>query len=501
MSSRMRTVFQPPSLRRFVLLGLSLALLPLLVALFSAIYSIDTLTKVSRITVYRAVKVTRESQVLLEKLNVMERSARQYFVLEDPLFFEAYEIAHEEFVASIHGLMGLVGEDDLWRAMKELAAGEFEVYREMSVVKSIIDSTAPEGGYQPLYDRQGMISRQFRELNRLVHGLSEQSSSLVRTEVGELDESYVDLKKKIFAQSSILLPVSIFLFVVFIYLIIRPIKQLDRAIRVLGGGDFETPIRVRGTRDFEYLGGRLNWLRQRLQQLEEDKQRFLRNVSHELKTPLAAINEGVGLLADEVVGELNAEQSDIVNILDSSSTKLDKLIEDLLDFSQLQSQTGEFTRENIDLRRLVGSVIQDYQINLKANEIKLSLRIEPIKIFGITDKFRIIVDNLLSNAVKYCPRGGEIRVSLTRDEKNVRLDIEDDGPGIAPEERKKVFDLFYQGKATRKAGIKGSGLGLAIVNECVSMHHGSIEVLDPRTGKSGAFFRVLIPLDLRRISR
>ncbi len=504
MPSKLRNLFQPPSLRRFVVLGLTLAIFPLLVALYSAVYSMDTLTRVSRITVYRAVNVTRQSQILLEKLNEMERSARQYFVLEDPVFFNAYELGHDEFVASIHGLMDLVGQDDLWRSMKELAAEEFEVYREMVLVEaSIIDSgdLDEEEKYQPLYAKQDSISHRFKKLNKLVHGLAEQSASLVREEVNHLDSSFEELKKNIVAQSSVLLPISIFLFVVFVYLIIRPIRQLDKAIRGLGRGDFETPIQVRGTRDFEYLGGRLNWLRQRLKQLEEDKQRFLRNVSHELKTPLAAINEGIGLLADEVVGELNAEQTDIVGILDSSSTKLDNLIEDLLDFSQLQSQMGEFTRENIDLRRLLGAVIQEYQINLKANDINIILRVEPVKIYGITEKFRIIFDNLLSNAVKYCHKGGEIKISLTQQAESVQLDIEDDGPGIDIEERKKVFDLFYRGHRARKIGIKGSGLGLAIVNECIVVHHGSIEIKDPRAGKSGAFFRVTIPQDLRKVKR
>lgn len=481
-------VFQAPSLRFLVLFGFGLVILPLVIALFSAIYSIDTLTTVSRITVYRAVRVTRESQILLEKLNVMERSARQYFVLSDPVFFEAYEVGHDEFVVMIHDLMGLVGQDQLWHAMKELAADEFELYREMSSA-------------DPSTISLEIISERFKVLNQLVHDLGEQSAELVNEEVSHLNDSYEDLKKRIFTQSSFLLPSSIILIVVFVYLIIKPIRQLDNAIRVLGRGDFESPIQVYGTLDLEYLGSRLNWLRQRLKQLEENKQRFLRNVSHELKTPLATINEGVGLLADEVVGELNAEQTDIVNILQGSSTKLDKLIEDLLNFSQLQSQMGEANREQIDLHKILEAVVNEYQINLRANDITLNLDLAPVKIFGVANEFSVIVDNLLSNAVKYSPKGGEIKILLKLVGDQVQLDIEDEGPGIAPAERQKVFDLFYQGRATRNAGIKGSGLGLAIVNECVSAHHGSIKIIAPENGKTGGHFRVLIPQDLRKTSR
>lgn len=485
---RLRQLFQPPSLRSLILFGFGLVVLPLVIALFSAIYYIDTLTTVSRITVYRAVRVTNESQILLEKLNIMERSVQQYFILDDRLFFRAYEGAHDEFVTLIHDLIGLVGEDRLWRTMKELAAEEFELYRDVS--------REPKNRPDP-----ETVSNRFKVLNRLVHDMGEQSAELVNEEVGALDESYQDLKKRIFTHSSFLLPVSIFLIVVFVYLIIKPIRQLDQSIRILGRGDFESPIEIHGTMDFEYLGSRLNWLRKRLKQLEENKQRFLRNVSHELKTPLATINEGIGLLADEVVGELNAEQSEIVKILQGSSTKLDQLIEDLMNLSHFQSQMVDSNRETVNLTELVESVVQEYRINLRAKEIILSLHLVPVQVFGVRNEFKVVLDNLLSNALKYSPIGGEIKISLNLRGSYVRLDIEDEGPGIPPEERQKVFDLFYQGRATRQAGVKGSGLGLAIVKECVSAHQGSIEVLEPESDKTGAHICVMIPQDRRKRRR
>lgn len=481
-------LFQPPSLRSLVLFGFGLVVLPLLIALFSAIYSIDALTKVSRITVYRAVRVTSKSQILLENLNIMERGAQQYFVLTDPAFFDAYETAHNEFVVLIHDLINLVDQDRLWRTMKELAAEEFELYREMSRERNDAE-------------HQENVSKRFKKLNRLIHALADQSASLISEEVGNIDAGYADLKSRIFRQSSFLLPVSIFLIVVFVYLIIKPIRRLDQAIRVLGRGNLESPIQIHGTLDFEYLGSRLNWLRERLKQLEENNQRFFRNVSHELKTPLATINEGIGLLQDEVVGELNAEQKDIVKILKGSITKLDLLIEDLLNFRQFQSQMTDSRREAVDLRQLVGSVVKEYQINLRAKEIVLKMDLVPVMVFGFKNKLRVIIDNLMSNAVKYSPNAGVIFLSLKFSGRSVQLEIEDSGPGIAPEERTRVFDLFYQGRATRIAGIKGSGLGLAIVKECIMAHFGTIEILNPVHGKSGAHFRVLIPIDMRKRKR
>lgn len=483
-------LFKPPSVRFLVLFGFGVVVLPLLIALFWAIYSIDRLTTVSRATVYRAVHVTRDSQILLEKLNDMERSAQHYFVLEDPVFFRAYETEHNKFVTLNHNLINLVGQDQLWRTMKQLTTEEFELYREVSSRRVDAETV----------DSETILVR-FKNLNRLVHELSEQSAILVDREVVELDSSYDELKNRIVTQSGFLLPVSLFLAVISVYLITKPIRELDHSIRKLGRGDFETPISIHGTMDFEYLGGRLDWLRLRLKQLEESKQRFLRNVSHELKTPLATVKEGVGLLADGVVGALNVEQSELVNILHESNAKLEQLIDDLLKFSQLQSQPGDSRWQTIELRPVLESVVYGVRIQLKAKAIIMNFNVIPVNIQGVQNDFRLIIDNLLSNAIKYSPQGGEIKISVSRAGSFIQLDFEDQGPGIPVEERSNVFNLFYQGRATREAGVKGSGLGLAIVQECVSNHHGSIEILDPGSGNNGAHIRVLLPRDLRQSQR
>ena len=116
----------------------------------------------------------------------------------------------------------------------------------------------------------------------------------------------------------------------FAVLISRPIRQLDLAIRQMGTADFTHAIIVNGPQDLRYVGQRLEWLRTRLRDLEEQQTRFLRHVSHELKTPLTAVREGAELLRDEVGGKLTREQQDIVRIVRENTLSLQKLIEDLL---------------------------------------------------------------------------------------------------------------------------------------------------------------------------
>ena len=129
----------------------------------------------------------------------------------------------------------------------------------------------------------------------------------------------------------------IFLVVGFTILIARPIRQIDAAIRRLGQADFSVPVQVGGPEDLQQLGERLDWMRQRLADLEQQKNRFLRQMSHELKTPLTALREGAELLSEEVVGKLTPEQREIAEILRHNSIELQKLIEDLLSYGASQA--------------------------------------------------------------------------------------------------------------------------------------------------------------------
>jgi two-component system sensor histidine kinase GlrK len=243
----------------------------------------------------------------------------------------------------------------------------------------------------------------------------------------------------------------------------------------------------------EYLGERLDWLRERLSQLEAAKQQFMRHVSHELKTPLATIHEGAELLADDVVGELNTEQRDIANILTTSTKRLENLIEQLLTYSQANGLPVEGNYVKVDTAGLVAKVIEDNQIRIRARSITVTTNLQPVWIEGYPEQLATIIDNLLSNAIKHSPADGKIHFDLREIGGHMVLEIEDEGPGIPVDERERVFEPFYQGQAVKASGVGGTGLGLAIVSECVARHHGKVEALHPRLGKNGARIRVSIP--------
>src|SRR5205814_7781267 len=142
--------------------------------------------------------------------------------------------------------------------------------------------------------------------------------------------------------------------------IARPISEIDAAIRQLGGADFSRPIAVRGPEDLRYLGRRLDWLRRRLDEFETQKNRFLRHVSHELKTPLTALREGTELLHDQVAGPLAPPQRQVVSIMRDNSIKLQRLIEELLDYQRALHAAASLEMQPVQLDRLVGDAAQPH---------------------------------------------------------------------------------------------------------------------------------------------
>jgi two-component system sensor histidine kinase GlrK len=281
--------------------------------------------------------------------------------------------------------------------------------------------------------------------------------------------------------------------ILFAVLIARPIRQVDLAIRRMGTADFTHPIEVNGPEDLRYLGQRLEWLRSRLSDLEEQQNRFLRHVSHELKTPLTAVREGAELLRDNVGGKLSSEQREIVRIVRQNTLSLQKLIEDLLTYHQTRAMESQAAGPVV-MQDVVQRVLNEHKLAALARMVTFDQQLVPAQIVGDAEKVRTIVDNLVSNAIKYSPRSAPIVVSLRAEHGFAVLDVVDRGPGIDPGERERIFESFYQGRPPVDGRVKGSGLGLAIAREYALAHGGRIEVVEPGPNEQGAHFRLSLPL-------
>jgi two-component system sensor histidine kinase GlrK len=214
-------------------------------------------------------------------------------------------------------------------------------------------------------------------------------------------------------------------------------------------------------------------------------------MSHELKTPLANIREGTELLMDGAVGELQSSQREVTAILRDNGIRLQRLIENLLSFSAWQTQSLGLELSEFRLRPLIKQVIENQQITLLSQRLRLDVKVDDLTIYGDRGKLRLILENLLSNAIKYSPRGGTIYITCAADGGDFVLNVADCGQGIQPEDRARIFDAFYTGKPAG-GHVKGTGIGLSVVMEFVSVHGGSVELVDGEY--PGAHFRVRLPL-------
>jgi two-component system sensor histidine kinase GlrK len=270
----------------------------------------------------------------------------------------------------------------------------------------------------------------------------------------------------------------------------RPIAELDASIRQLGGADFSRRITVRGPEDLRSLGERLDWLRRRLAELEAEKNRFLRHLSHELKTPLTALREGAELLNDQVGGPLAPPQRQVVTIMRDNSVKLQRLIEDLLDYQRALHAAASLVPKPTALDSLIRDAVRPHELVMQSKGQRLSLEVDRVNLDADPEKLVSIIDNLVGNAVKFTPPGGSISVSARANGADALIDVIDSGPGVPAEESEAIFDSFFRGRAKASGRVEGTGLGLAIAREYAEAHGGRIQVV-PRS--SGAHFRVTLP--------
>jgi len=317
------------------------------------------------------------------------------------------------------------------------------------------------------------------------------SNQQIDSDLAALQSETDKARRELFLESSLLLPLVLIAVLLFALRLSRPLRQIDRAIGELGRGNFSHEIAVHGPVDLERLGHQLEWLRNRLLELAQERNRFLRHMSHELKTPLANIREGTELLMDGAVGALNTGQREVTAILRDNGIKLQRLIENLLGFSAWQSNSTGLDVSEFRLRPVVRQVLENQQLTLVSQRVRLDVHIEDLVLAADRGKIRLILENLLSNAIKYSPRGGVITLRALANGDELTLEVADSGPGVPLEERARIFEAFYTGRAPG-GRVPGTGIGLSVVNEFVNVHQGTVEIVDGEF--VGAHFRIRMPL-------
>lgn len=486
----------PKSFFKLLLIAFAAVALPLVIAFINAAVYVERLADQSQTVVVQAAQSARGSRLLTEQVTQLERTVRQYLILGDTALLDDYERLRQRFKATTSELSLLPLDESQLKELNHTIDKEEELFELLRRQPPQVEAGDGRQRAQHTAEREELLIG-YVQLSDLARGILDIANTLIDREVDQLRATADRAQHILWWQLFATVPVGLLLAVAVTVLIARPIRQLDASIRTLGDGVFDRRIRVSGPADLVYLGDRLEWLRQRLVELEEEKQRFLRHVSHELKTPLTSLREGSDLLADGTAGALTPAQQNIVGILQRQSAELQRLIEDLLNYQRVQEGLSKLQLGPVEFDDVVASVAENHRLAAAARNVRIAPQLEPLSLRADADKLRIIIDNLLSNAVKYSPDAGVVSLVLARRGSEAVLDVRDMGPGIPEQERERVFDWFFRGDRPHQGRVEGSGLGLAIARDLAQAHGGRIEVADNADrgkGGAGAHFRVVLPL-------
>ncbi len=278
--------------------------------------------------------------------------------------------------------------------------------------------------------------------------------------------------------------------------LIGPIQRIDTRLAAIASGDFSGHVDVENRDELGALGSNVNRMSDELRRLyteleavSQHKSDFLANMSHELRTPLNAIIGFSQVLRDEMVGPVNPKQSEYLDDIMSSGSHLLSLINDVLDLSKVEAGQVELDVHPFSLREALERGVVMVRERATEDGVRVAFEADPEidVVDGDERRIKQVIFNLLSNAVKFTPAGGEVEIGATRVNGEVRVSVADTGPGIAPEDRERIFEEFQQTEAGGEHH-EGTGLGLALSKRFVELHGGRIWLVsEPGRGSTFTF--------------
>jgi two-component system sensor histidine kinase GlrK len=412
---------------------------------------------------------------LNQRGQALERAARQSLVLRDAPLRRSFNEMALEAQATLERLQkGGIAQEQVaqWHA-------------HLDAVKALLDAP-PERALE----NEQLVAEEFVKLEALHSAIAQSVQDLNAERNHDLQDRLEASRRSVTHQVVGVIVLALVLALALGIWLARPFKRLEGAIRQLGENRLEAPVLISGPDDVRRVGQQLEWLRLRLLELDADKARFLRHISHELKTPLAALREGVALLKDGVTGELNPGQREVAQILHHNTLVLQDEIEALLRFNAAAFEARQLQRRDTDLLALLEAQVESQRLQWQARGLRVVVEGPAVSLQIDAEKIGSAVSNLLSNAIRFSPKGGTVRLSLSRQADHVRVDISDQGPGVAKADRDRVFEPFFRGVRQPEDAVRGTGIGLSIVQEYVAAHGGRVHLVEEGLH---SFFRMELP--------
>ncbi|GID29056.1 two-component sensor histidine kinase [Paractinoplanes brasiliensis] len=266
-----------------------------------------------------------------------------------------------------------------------------------------------------------------------------------------------------------------------------PLREMTTAARAMAQGDYDRRVRATSADEVGELAAAFNHMAADLAAADRQRRELIANVSHELRTPITALQ---GLLENIVDGVARAEPEMMQTAL-AQTERLGRLVTELLDLSRIDAGVAPLKRQPIDVASFLDGVVREAEVNAAGSgrDVRFKVASPAIVVPGDRERLHQVFANLLDNAARHSPPGGTVQVRAERHDDRVLIAVADEGEGIPPEERDRVFERFTRGE---RPGGGGTGLGLAIARWVVQLHHGTIAAVDPE--RPGCQINVELPL-------
>ena len=316
---------------------------------------------------------------------------------------------------------------------------------------------------------------------------------LVSTSTGEIRDSIEILEHR---GNLLMLAISVLVLLLGFVLsksLVKPFGRVSKAIEELTDGYLDEEISVPDYTETQVLSSVFNKMLKRMKVLDDSRQEFVANVSHELKTPMTSIK----VLADSLVGQENVPVELYQEFMQDITVEIDrenKIITDLLSLVKMDKKASELNIEKVSINELMESILK--RLKPIADKKKVELVLEtyrPIVAEVDAVKLSLALSNLVENGIKYNVEDGWVHVTLNADHKYFYVSVADSGVGIPEESIDRIFERFYRVDKSHSREIGGTGLGLAITRNAIAMHRGAVKVKSEE--QKGTTFSVRVPLN------
>ncbi|KTF15756.1 sensor histidine kinase [Pseudoalteromonas sp. H105] len=461
-----------PSLFGQFLMSILLSLLPLLLVVILFLNALNEQLATTQTIIDSNYKVTKSFNNLKQDLNTIERATRQNWVLKSE---------------SLDGLI-----IDKW-------IRSFETIDELIVLGNEYDkqkwqtfSTVLHNTKRQLIDKNMQNATLFIPISLLLNEKALWLREKNEQKIAENQQQLEMLQRSFINWLVALLPLTMLVGGGFLLRISGHLKGLTTVIDKLGEGHWQQTISVKGSAELVELGNKLQWVQAQLHTLEQQKDTFLRHVTHELKTPLASMVEGTDLLSDEIVGPINKEQQAVLVLITQGMDRLSNMIDSLLSYNTIRTSKNNLTKVEFELIKRKINDHFNYRLQSRNQTLCWHVSVPDVSLPLAGELIEMSIIQLISNALKFSFNGDAVNVGVSQVKEHLYITVTDHGVGIKEHEKSKIFNAFYQTKASQEQHSPGSGLGLTIVKESVEHLCGTITVEENRP--QGCRFIIQIPI-------